>query len=85
MLGAVGDDEGMDERIVEVDGEIRLGQFLKLAGLAESGAQARDMLLDSLITVDGVIEHQRGRRLVPGTVVALDGPAGSATIIVGPV
>ena len=40
------------------DDVIRLGQFLKLADLAESGAQARDLIAEGEVSVDG--EDQGG-------------------------
>lgn len=52
---------------------IRLGQFLKLAGLADSGAHAKALLEDGMVTVDGMRESRRGRQLQPGTVVAVGG------------
>jgi ribosome-associated protein len=57
-------------RDVEIRGEmIRLGQFLKFAGLADSGAQARDMLLAREVKVNGETEPRRGRQLHRGDVV----------------
>jgi ribosome-associated protein len=50
---------------------IRLGQLLKLADLAGSGANARDLLLESGVTVNGEIEVRRGRQLRRGDVVAV--------------
>jgi ribosome-associated protein len=50
---------------------IRLGQLLKLADLAGSGADARDLLLESGVTVNGEIEVRRGRQLHHGDVVAI--------------
>ena len=51
--------------------EIRLGQFLKLAGLAGSGAEAKLLLQDGGVTVNGEPEERRGRRLHRGDVVVL--------------
>jgi ribosome-associated protein len=57
---------------IEIRGEmIRLGQLLKLSNLAESGADARDLLLSSGVTVNGEIETRRGRQLHRGDVVAI--------------
>lgn len=57
---------------VEIRGEmIRLGQLLKLSNLAGSGADARDLLLASGVTVNGEIETRRGRQLHRGDVVAI--------------
>jgi len=52
---------------------IRLGQFLKLAGLIDTGADAKSVIGDGLVTVNGDIETRRGRQLRPGDVVSLDG------------
>ena len=62
---------------------IRLGQFLKLAGLAESGAQARELLEDGAVTVNGQDESRRGRQLRRGDVVMVDTPAGPVSATVG--
>jgi ribosome-associated protein len=50
---------------------IRLGQLLKLAGIAESGADAKALLLDHEVTVNGDLETRRGRQLRGGDVVAV--------------
>ena len=50
---------------------IRLGQLLKLSGLAESGAQARALVQDGLVSVNGEIETRRGRQLQRGDLVAV--------------
>ena len=50
---------------------IRLGQLLKLADMADSGADARDLLLEGDVTVNGEPETRRGRQLHRGDVVAL--------------
>ncbi|WP_407342450.1 RNA-binding S4 domain-containing protein [Pengzhenrongella phosphoraccumulans] len=57
---------------------IRLGQFLKLSGLAETGAHARELLVDNEVTVNGEAEARRGRQLHRGDVVQLDTPKGSS-------
>lgn len=57
---------------IEIRGEmIRLGQLLKLSNLAGSGADARDLLLENGVTVNGEIETRRGRQLHRGDVVAI--------------
>jgi ribosome-associated protein len=59
-------------RDVEVrDDGIRLGQFLKLAGLADSGAGARVLLDLGEVEVNGEPESRRGRQLRPGDVIAV--------------
>ncbi|MEQ3551452.1 RNA-binding S4 domain-containing protein [Pseudonocardia nematodicida] len=52
---------------------IRIGQFLKLANLAEDGVHARELLEAGLVTVNGTPEHRRGAQLRRGDVVAVDG------------
>lgn len=52
---------------------IRLGQFLKLAGLAEHGAHARELLEDEQVQVNGRLETRRGAQLRAGDVVAVGG------------
>jgi ribosome-associated protein len=59
---------------VEIRGDtIRLGQLLKLAGIAESGAGAKALLAAGAVTVNGEVETRRGRQLAPGDVVAAEG------------
>ena len=50
---------------------IRLGQLLKLAGLAESGGEARAIVAEGAVRVNGEVETRRGRQLHPGDVIAL--------------
>ncbi len=50
---------------------IRLGQFLKLAGLIESGADAKLLLAEGSVTVNDAPETRRGRQLQRGDVVRL--------------
>jgi ribosome-associated protein len=55
------------------DESIRLGQFLKLANLVESGSDAKALLADGLVSVNGEVETRRGRQLARGDVVTLAG------------
>lgn len=50
---------------------IRLGQFLKLAGLAEDGGQAKGLLEAGDVLVNGRVETRRGAQLRGGDVVAV--------------
>ena len=52
------------------DESIRLGQFLKLANLIESGGEAKPVLQDGIVQVNGEVETRRGRQLVRGDVVS---------------
>ena len=63
-------------RDIEIRGDtIRLGQVLKLAGLADSGGEARALVESGAVTVNGEVERRRGRQLHPGDVIAVDGEA----------
>jgi ribosome-associated protein len=53
------------------DDSIRLGQFLKLAGLAEDGGHAKELIEAEDVTVNGRPEIRRGRQLRDGDVVAV--------------
>ncbi|HEY8581963.1 MAG TPA: RNA-binding S4 domain-containing protein [Capillimicrobium sp.] len=54
------------------DDVIRLGQLLKLAGLVDSGAEAKSVLAEGRVTVNDEPEARRGRQLRDGDVVRLD-------------
>ena len=53
------------------DETIRLGQLLKLADLIDNGADAKPLLMQGLVFVNGELETRRGRQLVKGDVVSL--------------
>lgn len=61
------------------DEMIRLGQFLKLAGLVDQGADAKGVLALGEVRVNGEREARRGRQLVPGDEVTLDGRTAKVT------
>lgn len=54
------------------DEAIKLGQLLKLANLVEDGAQARLVITDGLVTVDGVVDTRRSAQIPVGSVVCLE-------------
>jgi ribosome-associated protein len=57
---------------VTIRGEmIRLGQFLKLAGVIDSGAEVKAVLASQVVLVNGEREERRGRQLHPGDVVTV--------------
>jgi ribosome-associated protein len=61
-------------REVEIRGEmIRLGQLMKLADLVDVGADAKLLLEEGLVTVNGEVEQRRGRQLHRGDVVEVEG------------
>ena len=55
------------------DDFIKFGQALKLAGLVDSGVDAKFVIQDGLVKVNGKVEVQRGKKLVQGDVVSYDG------------
>ncbi|MCI8853688.1 MAG: RNA-binding S4 domain-containing protein [Lachnospiraceae bacterium] len=54
------------EEIKIKDDFIKLGQALKLAGLVDSGVEAKISILDGQVTVNGETEYQRGKKLRVG-------------------
>ncbi len=59
-------------RDVEIRGDmIRLGQLLKLSGLSGSGSDARELVQNNGVTVNGETEVRRGRQLHRGDVVTV--------------
>jgi ribosome-associated protein len=68
-------------RDIQIQDEmIRLGQFLKLADLVESGGDVKPLLTDGLVTVNGETETRRGRQLKRGDVVTMANPSRSARV-----
>ncbi|MDY5576866.1 MAG: RNA-binding S4 domain-containing protein [Lachnospiraceae bacterium] len=51
---------------------IKLGQALKAAGLVESGVDAKFVIQDGLVKVNGAVETQRGKKLYDGDVVEFE-------------
>ncbi|BCJ75519.1 RNA-binding protein [Catellatospora sp. IY07-71] len=65
------DDMGVTDIPIR-DDMIRLGQFLKLAGVIETGGEAKLRIADGDVTVNGEVELRRGRQLHRGDTVAID-------------
>ncbi len=60
--------------IVKIRDEyIKLGQALKLAGLSDSGVDAKYAIQDGRVKVNGQVEYQRGKKLHDGDVIEYDG------------
>lgn len=55
------------------DDMIRLGQLVKLAGVADDGAHARALIESGEVSVDGEVELRRGRQIHPGSTVEVAG------------
>lgn len=52
---------------------IKLGQALKAAGLVSSGVEAKIVIQDGLVSVNGEIDTRRGKKLYGGEVIEFDG------------
>lgn len=55
------------------DDFIKLGQALKLAGLVDSGVEAKEVITSGQVKLNGQTELQRGKKIVDGDVVEYDG------------
>jgi ribosome-associated protein len=59
---------------VPIGGEmIRLGQFVKFAGLLDSGGNVKEAIIDGYVTVNGEVDRRRGRQLQVGDIVTFEG------------
>lgn len=52
---------------------IKLGQALKAAGMVESGVEAKEVIQEGLVMVNGRTDTRRGRKLYGGDIVLFDG------------
>ena len=55
------------------DDFIKLGQALKLAGLVDSGVEAKIEVQEGQVRVNGEVELQRGKKIYPGDLIEFDG------------
>lgn len=55
------------------DDYIKLGQALKLAGFVDSGVEAKEVIVDGFVKVNGAVEFQRGKKLHNGDIVEYEG------------
>lgn len=62
----------MEKFKIETD-YIKLDQFLKWIGLAESGVAAKELILAERVMVNGEVETRRGKKLYKGDVVKVAG------------
>ncbi|WP_420799100.1 RNA-binding S4 domain-containing protein [Nesterenkonia muleiensis] len=77
--------------VIEVpirDASIRLGQLLKLAGVVDNGAVAREVIAGGVVRVDGEVEDRRGAQIRPGQTVEFHGeevglPSVTLTLVSG--
>jgi len=61
------------ESIKIKDDYIKLGQAMKLAGLVSSGIEAKIVIQDGEVLVNGEIDTRRGKKLVPGDTFEYNG------------
>lgn len=52
---------------------IKLDSFLKLSGASQTGGEAKMIILDGFVKVNGEVETRRGKKLYPGDKVEVDG------------
>lgn len=63
----------MEKQIIFIDTEfIKLQDLLKFAGLVETGGQAKILIQDGYVTVNGEICTMRGKKIRNGDIVTLD-------------
>lgn len=55
------------------DDFIKLGQAMKLAGMVGSGVDAKFVIQDGLVKVNGQVETQRGKKLHEGDIITYNG------------
>ena len=57
----------------KVPADFKLGQALKAAALVEDGVEAKLVIKDGCVTVNGEVDTRRGRKLYDGDVVCYNG------------
>jgi len=60
------------EKIKITSEYIKLDQFLKWAGVVGQGSEAKDMVVDGFVKVNGEVEYRRGKKLIIGDIVEVD-------------
>lgn len=60
-------------KLRDKDEFIKLGQAIKAAGLVENGVEAKEVIQNGLVTVNGEIDTRRGRKLYAGDIAVFDG------------
>jgi ribosome-associated protein len=64
----------MDRREIEIYTDtITLGQFLKWAGVVQTGQEAKHLIQEGEVILNGVPETRRGKKLQPGDTVGING------------
>lgn len=60
------------EKIILRDEFIKLGQALKAAGFVDSGVEAKEVIQEGLVLVNGEVDTRRGRKLYEGDIVSFE-------------
>ena len=60
-------------KLRDKDEFIKRGQAIKAAGLVENGVEAKEVIQNGLVTVNGEIDTRRGRKLYAGDIAVFDG------------
>ncbi|MTI80695.1 MAG: S4 domain-containing protein YaaA [Firmicutes bacterium] len=58
---------------IKIDETIKLDQFLKWAGITDTGGQSKIFIQSDYVKVNGEVENRRGRKLIPGDLVEIKG------------
>lgn len=61
------------EKVIIRDDFIKLGQAMKLAGMVGSGVDAKMLIQEGQVEVNGEVEYQRGKKLHEGDVITFNG------------
>ena len=61
------------EKVIIRDDFIKLGQAMKLAGMVGSGVDAKMLIQDGQVEVNGEVEYKRGKKLHEGDVITFNG------------
>ena len=61
-------------KIISIKDEfIKLGQAMKLAGLVDSGVEAKEIIQNGEVSVNGEVDTRRGKKLYPGDIFSYNG------------
>ena len=63
----------MENEIFIKDDFIKLGQAMKLAGLVSMGAEAKEVIANGEVKVNGEVDTRRGKKLYPGDEFEFEG------------
>ena len=60
-------------KLRETDEFIKMGQVIKAVGFVESGVDAKDVILQGLVTYNGEVCTMRGKKCYPGDQIGFEG------------